>query len=760
MAQDASTWAGSWAGSRALLRRLRDLMAGSGAAEQRLHKIVTLIAANLVAEVCSVYVRRAGDVLELFATEGLSQDAVHRTRLQLGEGLVGDIAAHARPLALADAQSHPQFALRTETGEEIYSSFMGVPIVRDGRVLGVLAVQNRTPRTYADEELETLETIAMLLAEIVTSGELVAPGELHADANLLATPSRLEGVRASPGLTMGTALLHQPKIMITNVLADDPEIEQSRIDEALSQVQSALDTALERPDLAGAGEHRDILEMFRMFAQDRGWIKRINEAIQTGLTAEAAVQMVQDDTRARLSQASDRYLRERLLDFEDLTNQMLTRLVGSNQAPAPIGENAILVARGLGPSELLSYRAGLLSGIILEEGSATAHIAIVARALDLAMVVQVPGILDRVSHGDDVLIDADEGHVFLRPADDILESFNAAMMVRDDRQRAYAAIKNLPAISQDGTEVRLMINAGLPVDAARLSEVGAQGIGLYRTEISFLAKAEFPNIAAQAEIYSQVFDSTDDDQPIVFRTLDIGGDKLFPSIADAGEENPAMGWRSLRISLDRPAVLRQQLRALILAAAGRNLHVMFPMLTDVGEFSAARSLLERELERAKHLGTPRPKTIKVGAMLEIPALAWSLSSLLPKIDFLSIGSNDLAQFFFAADRNNPRIDGRYDALSPTFLSLLASLREQAEDQAVPINICGEIAGRTLEAMALVGIGYRSLSMSAGSVGPIKSMIRSTDIAKLSSFTEELLLLPISSLRTRLRAYAKDHNIDL
>ncbi|MCZ6764374.1 MAG: PEP-utilizing enzyme, partial [Alphaproteobacteria bacterium] len=484
MAQNPSTWAGS----RALLRRLRDLMAGPGRAEQRLGQIAKLIAANMVAEVCSVYVRRAGDLLELFATEGLRQDAVHRTRLRFGEGLVGDIAAHARPLALAEAQNHPMFAFRPETGEEIYTSFMGVPVVRDGRVLGVVAIQNKAPRTYTDEELETLETVAMLLAEMLVGGELVSADELQSDINPEVAPRRLEGATASGGLAMGSAILHRPNIIISNVLADDPAAEQHRVETALTAVEASLDELLAQPDLTDTGAPRDILELFRLFAQDRGWRKRIDEAVQTGLSAEAAVQMVQDDTRARMALASDRYLRERLLDFEDLTNRVLSALVGkAGTRPTPLPDDAVLVARNIGPSELLSYDRKRLRGVVLEEGSATAHAAIVARALDIPMIYQVDEVLSRIRVGDQIIVDADAAHVFLRPGDDILESFANAIAARDERIRSYTALVDRPTVTKDGHEIELMINAGLPADIERIGPVGASGVGLFRTEISFMA---------------------------------------------------------------------------------------------------------------------------------------------------------------------------------------------------------------------------------------------------------------------------------
>ncbi|HZU90780.1 MAG TPA: phosphoenolpyruvate-utilizing N-terminal domain-containing protein, partial [Stellaceae bacterium] len=308
----------SLSGIRRLLRRLRDIMAGSGSAQERLERIVRIVAAEMVAEVCSAYIMRAGEVLELFATEGLRQEAVHRTRLRVGEGLVGVIAATARPLALADAQSHPDFAFRPETGEEIYHSLMGVPILRGGRVRGVLVVQNRTPRHYTDDEIEALQTIAMVVAELVASGELVNPLETAQSRGPGLAPVRLVGVRLNPGLAIGPAILHEPGPVIRQLVAEDVAAELARLRQAVAAMRQAIDALIAASHGLGAGEHRDILESYRMFAADRGWVARIADAIKSGLTAEAAVQKVRDDTRARMMQANDPYLRERLLDLEDL----------------------------------------------------------------------------------------------------------------------------------------------------------------------------------------------------------------------------------------------------------------------------------------------------------------------------------------------------------------------------------------------------------------------------------------------------------
>ncbi len=749
----------SWAGSRRTLRRLRDIMAGSGAAQEQLDRIVTLIARDMVAEVCSVYVRRAGEVLELFATQGLRSDAVHQTRLQIGEGLVGDIAAHARPLALADARSHPLFAFRPETGEEIYSALMGVPILRGGRVLGVLVVQNRTQRQYADEEIETLQTVAMVLAELVAGGELIKREELRPDADMVLLPERLDGTTLSPGLATGTALLHRPRLIIETIVAEDPGLELSRLANATTDLQGQLEQLMQRSDLAVAGEPREILETYLMFARDRGWRRRIEAAIRSGLTAEAAVQKVQNDTRARMGSMADAYMRERLLDLDDLTTRLIQHLHGDPPVPPPSAKDIVIIARAMGPAELLNYDRETLRAVVLEEGGATSHVAIIAGTLGLPMVGRATGILSRVESGDPVLVDADSGFVYVRPGEDIRSRFAESMQRHGKLQQRYAASRDLPAKTRDGVAISLNLNAGMAGDIQHLQTTNADGVGLYRTEIPFMVRGSHPDVATQTSLYARILEGAGD-KPVVFRTLDIGGDKLLPHFATSGEANPAMGWRAIRVALDRPSLLRDQYRAMLSANADREMSVMFPMIAEVSEFVEATRLLELEIARKRDQGAPLPTAVRVGVMLEVPALVWQLSSLLPLLDFITVGTNDLIQFLFASDRSNPQMAGRYDPLSPAFLALLSQIVRTCDAAHVPINVCGEMAGRPIEAMALIGLGFRSLSMVPASIGPVKAMIRSVSTSELADYLAQLKGSPAHSLRHRLRAFALDHGAEL
>ncbi len=743
---------------RRLLARVRNVMAGPGGAQERLDQVVEIIAADMVAEVCSVYVRRPGEVLELFATQGLKPSAVHHTRLRFGEGLIGEIAAQARAYALSDAQEQPNFAYRPETGEEIYHSLMGVPILRGGRVIGVVAVQNRTRRQYDEEEIETLQTVAMVLAELVAGGDLINPDDALLDDSQV-TAVRLDGLGLNGGLGIGRAVLHQFHFEIGELVAEDPEIERQRLHQAFQDMHVALDDMLDGEVMENGGEHLDVLESFRMIAEDAGWVARIREAIDTGLTAEAAVQKVRDDIRARMSQVSDPYLRERVLDFDDLANRLLQHLLGegSGRAEREIPEDSILVARSMGPAELLDYDAGRLKGLVLEEGSPTSHVTIIARALQIPVVGQVRNVIDRVEEGEPVIVDGDNAQVYIRPGEDIRNAYQASLQVLEEQTARYQALRDQPTETPSGERISLNINAGLMIDMANLQESGADGIGLFRTEISFMVQSEFPDIGIQREVYARVLDEAGS-KPVVFRTLDVGGDKTLPYWRKGTEDNPALGWRAIRVSLDHPDLLRQQLRALIQAAAGRQLRVMFPMIAEVGEFDAARGILDDELAGHGKEGGKAPETLAVGAMLEVPGLLFQLPALLARVDFLSIGSNDMVQFLFASDRGNPRLAGRYDDLSPIVLTVLHTVVNHCARAGVPVSLCGEMAGRPIDAMALVGLGFRSLSMAPASIGPVKEMIRSLPLDALEEFLVAFMETTEAPLREELKAFARDHGV--
>ncbi|WP_159728053.1 phosphoenolpyruvate--protein phosphotransferase [Methylosinus sp. Ce-a6] len=747
-------------GPRLLLRRLREVMAEPVSAQARLDKIVVLIASNMVAEVCSVYVLRADQRLELFATEGLNREAVHLTTMHAGEGLVGLIARNAEPLNLSEAQEHPAFSYRPETGEEIYHSFLGVPILRGGNTLGVLVVQNRVRRIYSEEEIEALQTTAMLVAEMIASGELRSIAKTP-ESLALDRPVVVKGAPMCEGVGLGYAVLHEPRVVVKQLIAEDIAAEVQRLDSAIEAMRVSIDELVAHGDRMGAGEHRDVLEAVRIFANDRGWVRRLHEAVLSGLTAEAAVERVQNDARAKLQRQTDPYLRDRLHDLDDLANRLLHQLTGQSYVAdrESIPENAILIARNMGPAALLDYDRSRLRGLVLEEGGPASHVGIVARALGVATVGLAANVTDLVEAGDAIIVDGVTGDVHIRPPPDVQTAYGEKARLRARRMEQYAKLRDVPAVTKDGVEIALHMNAGLIVDVPHLHETGARSIGLFRTELQFMLAPRFPRMNEQFLLYKAVFDAVQD-RPVTFRTLDIGSDKILPYMATIDEENPALGWRAIRIGLDRPGLLRMQIRAMLKAAGGRDIRIMFPMIANVAEFEAAKAITQRERAYLERHGHRPPTDVQLGAMVEVPSLLWELDTIAARADFLSVGSNDLVQYMYAADRDNTRVSKRYDALSPPVLRALERIAAAGKRAGKTVTLCGEMGGRPLEALALLALGYRSLSMSPSSVGPVKAMILAVNLEEVEVFLASLLAKEdgAPSLRETLREFAAARDI--
>jgi phosphotransferase system enzyme I (PtsP) len=752
----------SAASAREILTGLHEVMASRHGAQAKLNKVVAIIAEAMASEVCSIYLLRDG-VLELFATLGLKQEAVHVTKLAMGEGLVGTIAKDAAILNLAEAASHPEFAYRPETGEELFHSFAGVPIIRKERAIGVLAVQHDDPRAYDELEIEALQTVAMVLSELIANAGLADKAAASGEQGRADGTQHMSGLRLVVGMAKGHAVYHQPRILIEHTVADDVEAERRRVYSAFERMREQIDAMMGQAEFGTVGEHQEVLETYKMFAYDEGWSRRINEAIDSGLTAEAAIERVRQRMQQRMRQIDDPLLQDRMHDLDDLSNRLLRIVSGQlgTAAQAGMPGDSILIARNLGPAELLEYDRRKLKGVILEEGSLTAHVTIVARAMGVPMVGRVASVRRAVAEGDLVLLDGAEASVIARPTPAIEEAFDTQFAVTRKRSAEYAAVKDKPAVTRDRVRISVMVNAGLRDDVAALSATGADGIGLFRTEFQFLVSATLPRRESQQRLYRAVLDAAGD-KPVIFRTVDVGGDKSLPYLNASPEieENPAMGWRALRLALDRDTLMKAQARALLEAAAGRELQVMFPMVSEPWEFDAAKAIVEEQKAWLAERRKPLPRRILYGAMLEVPSLAELLDLLLPRLDFLSIGTNDLTQFLFAADRSNPRLAERYDWLSPAILRFLRRIVRAADKRQVPLAVCGEMGGRTLEAMALIGIGIRRLSITPVAVGPIKAMIRSLDAAAAGRALDRMLARPPADFRGALARWAERNGVSM
>ena len=729
--------------SRKLLRRLQATLAEAGAGQERLDRITHLIADSMKTEVCSIYLLRDSETLELCATEGLAPEAVHVTRMRMGEGLVGRVARSANPINTANAPAAKGFRYMPETGEERYSSFLGVPIMRLGERLGVLVVQSKDERSFSEDEVYAIEVVAMVLAEMTELGAFVGEGEALSARHQ--SQVMIKGGVAQEGVTEGHVYLHEPRVVVTRPVADDPEVELGRLHDAISQLRLSLDAMMTRIAGPADSEQREVLEAYRMFANSRSWLRRMEEDIDRGLSAEAAVEKEQSSARARMETVPDAYLRERLQDLDDLSNRLLRILTGQgSDTGAEMPENPVLVARNIGPGELLEY-GRKLKGVVLEDGSVGSHAAIVARALAIPLIINAKRITTEALNGDYILVDGEQGIVHLRPEDTVASAFRDKIEMQAQAQERYASIRDKPAETKCGTRISLQMNAGLMADLPSLASSGAEGVGLFRTELQFLTRNQVPKRGELAALYARVMDAAEDKR-VVFRTLDIGSDKVLPYMKRVDEPNPALGWRAIRVGLDKPGVMRMQLQALIRASNGRPLSIMFPFVAQFDEFTEARDHLLREMGREAALGHTLPADLKIGAMLETPSLAFAPRQFFELADFISIGGNDLKQFFFAADRENEQVRRRYDTLNVSFLSFLEQIVDRCVDTDTPVSFCGEDAGRPIEALCFAAMGLRSLSMRPASIGPVKSLIRRVDLREVRSVITEARAQGAQSVR--------------
>ena len=735
--------------SRKLLGRLRDAMAGDDAGQARLDKITHLIATSMGCEVCSIYLFRDEDTLELCATEGLNKDAVHQTRMKMGEGLVGRVAKRRRVINTPDAPQARGFRYMPETGEEIFSSFLGVPIQRLGDTLGVLVVQSKTAREFNPDEVYALEVVAMVLAEMTELGAFVGEGAAMSARH--SQPVMMRGTVAQEGVAEGHIWLHEPRVVVSNLISDDPESEAKRLTEAVDTLRLSVDQMMTMS--MGDKDQQEVIQTYRMFANSKSWMQRMQADIVQGLSAEAAVEKEQSLARSRIGQSSDSYMRERLSDLDDLSNRLLRILTGQgSNTGAEMPSDPILVARNIGPAELLEYGRSL-RGIVLEQGSVGSHAAIVARALAIPLIVHAGRITNEALNGDHVMIDGEQGIVHLRPEDNVATAFRDKIAMQAAAQERYTSIRDKPAETKCGNIIGMQMNAGLMADLPSLQSSGAEGVGLFRTELQFLVRNQMPRRSELSELYKRVLDAAKGKR-VVFRTLDIGSDKVLPYMKPNDEPNPALGWRAIRVGLDKPGIMRMQLQALFRAANGGPLTVMFPFVAQFEEYRAARAEVDKTLVREKKLGHVVPSSIEVGAMLETPSLAFAPDKFFEEVEFLSIGGNDLKQFFFAADRENERVRKRYDTLNVSFLTFLEGIVKRCEASNTPVSFCGEDAGRPVEALCFAAIGFRTLSMRPASIGPVKSLLRRCDLGEVRAVIEDARERGEMSVRESVMAYLR------
>lgn len=738
-----------------LLRRISESMAKPQTLPSRLTAALKAIAQDMGAETAILYLLTPDRYLEAYA----SYDATHKKHqhvsFRVGEGVVGFIASIGKSVICDNISRHPNFLYRPGIADHVNLALLGVPLISSKGVLGVLSLQNPPSKPFEEWREKALQEIANFFAQLP---ELERFQTLDQVEGTISGMQTLQGISFNPGLAIGTAVIHQPYSWKESDFSLNTKDENLRFKTAIRDLIDAIDRLVESTP-AHEKETQDVLSSYRMIASDRGWIRKINEYIQKGFTAEASVQKVRRHTRERFAQIGDQSLKGRLSDFEDLASRLLKHLSGKNAVVEDLPESTILVAPNLGPAELLDYDRRLIKGLVLEEGVHTAHVAIIARALEIPVVGRIPLLLTHVAPGDKLIVDGEQGTVCVNPNSDAFQQAREKVTQLKKWQVLSQELRHKPCQTLDAIPITLSLNAGLPIDLHHMESLPFEGVGLYRTEIPFMMRSTFPDVNVQTEFYKDVVEHAKDN-PITFRTLDIGGDKAVPYMWRIQDENPVLGWRAIRVALDKPAILRQQVRAFIRASAGRELRILFPMISDITEYHHARHHVEQEYARAEQAQAPLPSSLSYGVMVEVPSIVDQLDDLLNQVDFISLGTNDLFQFFYACDRTNPAVSNRYDVLSTSFLRYIHKIRLACDAAQIPLSVCGEMASKPIEALALLALGYRSLSIAGPSGGLIKKMIVSLPLQEVEAFVLQAIQTYSPSIRSSLLAFARRHKVDI
>lgn len=725
----------------------------------KLAGVVKIIAEGFSADACACYVAINDAYLELFSSFGFANNAAHRVSLRFGEGVIGDVAKFRRPICVADAWQYPNFSYKAEIGEDNLRSFLGVPVMKWNKTIGVLSLQRKTDIEFSSKEVEVLETIAMALSKFLSSDELddfkKNLGEQRGDF----IKDKTKGFVLNKGYGIGSAIVHKRMNYVTKIFSENQEVELERLKEAHEKMNKDIDEKFTNNHV-GKGEYFDILNAYAMFAKDKGWYKKIEGNILAGMTAEAAVERAYEDMWNRMSMSSDSYLKERLLDLRDIADRLQLYL---NNNFKPVDElsdkDIIVVAKSMGPAELMDYDYKRIRGLIIEDGTPTMHVSIVAKALGIPVIAKIKGLFNDIKDGQIIAIDGEEGDVYINPSSVVKDKIESKVLYIKKQASKLAQIKDLPCKSLDGVNFNMYINVGLSFDLEYLKTTNCDGVGLYRTEIPFMSSHTMPDVERQISFYKELMDSAGD-KKVVFRSLDVGSDKLLPYWSGVVEENPAIGWRSIRITLDRRAILRKQLRAFLRASTGKELNIMFPMISNLEEFEEAKETLLIELDKENKKGNGSPKKVNVGLMIEVPSVIYQLDEILKVTDFISIGTNDLSQFIFACDRGNTRLSNRYDVLSVPFLRVMKEIITKADNANVLCSVCGEMASNPIESLALVGLGYKNLSSSGASFARVKSMIRSTNVEDIKDYMDTILQSQNENIRAGLISYAYDSAIEI
>ncbi len=712
-----------------MLTRLQHIVqqvAGAPSLKDALQVIVREVCEALAIEVCSVYLKTADAHRYLFAAnEGLNPDSVGASTIELGEGLVGLVGERAEPINLPLASEHPHFHHMPELGEEPFNAFLGVPIIHHRRTLGVLVAQQRESRRFDADEEAFLVTLAAQLATAIAHAEAVGGIESLLDANKDARDFRIDGLAGSPGIAFGTATVMQP---VTN-LDDVPDREASNVtvelmlfDKAVGSVRGDIRRISEQFAQSISREELALFDAYLHMLDDEALTGDVRERIRRGEWAQGALKNVIREHTRRFERMEDVYLKERGTDVEDLGLRVLAYLQDIGARRRDFLEETILVGQQITPGMLTSVPADRLKGIVSARGSVNSHVAILARALGIPAVMGAVDVPIYQMDGQSLIVDGHYGEVYANPSAKLAGEYRA--LIEEEREFAEEIdeLRELPCVTLDGWRILLWVNIGLTGEISRSLDRGAEGIGLFRTEVPFVTQDRFPTEEEQRELYREHMEAFEP-RPVTMRTLDVGGDKALPYFP-ISEDNPFLGWRGIRVTLDHPEIFLVQVRAMLKANAGLQgiLRIMLPMVSNLFEVDEAKKLVERAHREVVEEGFS-VKPPQIGVMVEVPSAVYQARELARRVDFLAVGSNDLTQYMLAVDRNNPRVAELYMDIHPSVLRALREVARHAVAQRKGLGICGELAGTPIGAVLLAGMGYRVLSMNATNLPKVKWVLR-------------------------------------
>lgn len=725
----------------AVLRNIVQEVNAASDLDTALQTIVRRIQQAMNTQVCSVYLfDPLTQEYVLMATEGLNPEAVGNIRLALSEGVVGKVAARAEPLNLQDITAHPAYRFIEDSGEEQYGSFLGAPIIHQRKVLGVLVVQQKQQRRFDEGEEAFLVTMSAQLAGVIAHAEVTGNLGSRKDRVQIRQDVRFDGVSGSPGVGLGVAVVIAPLADLDGVpdqRTDDIDGELERFHAALSRVRHDIKVVGRSLARRLKGEEQALFDVYLRMLDDNALAGEIEQQICQGQWAQGALRRVVQSHVREFELMEDAYLRERGTDIKDLGRRVLACLQESVcNLPVLYPDRVILVAEELTPAMLGEVPIEKLVGLVSVMGSGNSHCAILARSMGIPTVMGVVDLSTTTVHNQAVIIDGFSGRLFVNPSTRLTGYYNTILREELDLSKGLEQMRDLPAETLDGHRIPLCVNTGLVTDVDLAIERGAEGIGLYRSEVPFMINEFFPSEAEQVESYRrqlQPFAS----RPVTMRTLDIGGDKSL-SYFPIEEANPSLGWRGIRVTLDHPEIFLVQVRAMLLASEGLdNLRIMLPMISSVVEIDEATALINQAFEELVDDGHQLVKP-QIGVMIEVPAAVYQVRQFASRVDFLSVGSNDLTQYLLAVDRNNPRVAGLYNSYHPAVLSALLQIVVEAHKEKVQVSICGELAGEPVGAILMLAMGYDMLSMSSTSLGKVKSAIRGITLDQAQLFLDTAL----------------------